>query len=251
MINTNKAVSKASFQWLLKMAWRDGKASRKKLVLFTASIVLGIAAVVSIQSFGETLKNTIDLQSKSLMGADFNIDSNQPPNERVIQIIDSLCGAQLNLLSEDERALLRNNKVGFVFQDFQLLPTLTALENVAVPLELQGDKNATKIGMELLEKVGLADRYHHYPSQLSGGEQQRVAVARAFSNKPSILFADEPTGNLDAETGEKVVELLFNLNKELGTTLVIVTHDIELAQKTQHILRLKGGKIIENQTVAQ
>jgi putative ABC transport system ATP-binding protein len=162
-----------------------------------------------------------------------------------------LCGVQLNSLSEDQRALLRNNKVGFVFQDFQLLPTLTALENVAVPLELQGDKNAAKIGMELLEKVGLADRYHHYPSQLSGGEQQRVAVARAFSNKPSILFADEPTGNLDAETGEKVVELLFNLNKELGTTLVIVTHDIELAQKTQHILRLKGGKIIENQTVAQ
>ena len=161
-----------------------------------------------------------------------------------------LCGVQLNSLSEDERALLRNKKVGFVFQDFQLLPTLTALENVAVPLELQGDKNAAKIGMELLEKVGLADRYHHYPSQLSGGEQQRVAVARAFSNKPAILFADEPTGNLDAETGEKVVELLFNLNKELGTTLVIVTHDIELAQKTQHILRLKGGKIVENQTVA-
>lgn len=162
-----------------------------------------------------------------------------------------LCGAQLNLLSEDERALLRNTKVGFVFQDFQLLPTLTALENVAVPLELQGDKNAIKIGMELLEKVGLADRSHHYPSQLSGGEQQRVAVARAFSNKPSILFADEPTGNLDAETGEKVVELLFNLNKELGTTLVIVTHDIELAQKTQHILRLKGGKILENQAIAK
>jgi len=162
-----------------------------------------------------------------------------------------LCGAQLNLLSEDERALLRNNKVGFVFQDFQLLPTLTALENVVVPLELQGNKNADKIGMELLEKVGLADRYHHYPSQLSGGEQQRVAVARAFSNKPAILFADEPTGNLDAETGEKVVELLFNLNKELGTTLVIVTHDLELAQKTQHILRLKGGKIVENQPVAQ
>ncbi|MDT8418496.1 MAG: ABC transporter ATP-binding protein [Lutibacter sp.] len=160
-----------------------------------------------------------------------------------------LCGIQLNALSEDERALLRNKNVGFVFQDFQLLPTLTALENVAVPLELQGDKNAAKIGMELLEKVGLADRSHHYPSQLSGGEQQRVAVARAFSNKPAILFADEPTGNLDAQTGEKVVELLFNLNKELGTTLVIVTHDIELAQKTQHILRLKGGKIVENQTV--
>lgn len=158
-----------------------------------------------------------------------------------------LCGTVLNTLNEDNRALLRNQKVGFVFQDFQLLPTLTALENVAVPLELQGAKNAIEISKELLEKVGLAHRLHHYPSQLSGGEQQRVAVARAFSNKPAILFADEPTGNLDAATGIKVIELLFNLNQELGTTLVIVTHDIELAQKTQHILRLKGGKIVSNQ----
>lgn len=157
-----------------------------------------------------------------------------------------LCGTELKSLTEDQRAILRNKNVGFVFQDFQLLPTLTALENVAVPLELQGAKNASKVGKELLEKVGLGDRYHHYPTQLSGGEQQRVAVARAFSNNPSILFADEPTGNLDAETGEKVIDLLFNLNKELGTTLVIVTHDLELAQKTQHILRLKGGKIVEN-----
>lgn len=157
-----------------------------------------------------------------------------------------LCGVQLNGLSEDERALLRNKKVGFIFQDFQLLPTLTALENVAVPLELQGDKNAIKRSMDLLEKVGLKDRTHHYPSQLSGGEQQRVALARAFSNRPEILIADEPTGNLDAETGEKVVKLLFDLNKEEGTTLVIVTHDIELAQKTGHILKLKGGQIIEN-----
>ncbi|CAM4293276.1 ABC transporter ATP-binding protein [Gillisia limnaea] len=157
-----------------------------------------------------------------------------------------LCGTQLNSLTEDERAILRNKNIGFVFQDFQLLPTLTALENVAVPLELQGAKNASKVGKELLEKVGLGDRFHHYPSQLSGGEQQRVAVARAFSNTPSILFADEPTGNLDAETGEKVIDLLFNLNKESGTTLVIVTHDLELAQRTQRILRLKGGKIIEN-----
>ncbi|MFO8147233.1 MAG: ABC transporter ATP-binding protein [Bacteroidota bacterium] len=157
-----------------------------------------------------------------------------------------LCGTQLNSLTEDERAILRNKNIGFVFQDFQLLPTLTALENVAVPLELQGAKNASKVGKELLEKVGLGDRFHHYPSQLSGGEQQRVAVARAFSNTPSILFADEPTGNLDAETGEKVIDLLFNLNKESGTTLVIVTHDLELAQKTQRILRLKGGRILEN-----
>ena len=162
----------------------------------------------------------------------------------------SLCGTELSSLNEDERAILRNRNVGFVFQDFQLFPTLTALENVAVPLELQGDKNAVKISEELLEKVGLGDRFHHYPSQLSGGEQQRVAVARAFSNRPSILFADEPTGNLDAETGEKVIQLLFDLNKEAGTTLVIVTHDLELAQKTRHILRLKGGKIISNQTSA-
>ena len=164
--------------------------------------------------------------------------------------IVELCGVRLNALTEDERAVLRNKKVGFIFQDFQLLPTLTALENVAVPLELQGDKDATKRALELLEKVGLKDRTNHYPSQLSGGEQQRVALARAFSNRPEILIADEPTGNLDADTGEKVVKLLFDLNKEQGTTLVIVTHDIELAQKTGHILKLKGGQIIENIKIA-
>ncbi len=159
----------------------------------------------------------------------------------------SLCDTPMNQLNEDERAGLRNKNVGFIFQNFQLLPTLTALENVVVPLELQGVKNASKTGRELLEKVGLADRSHHYPSQLSGGEQQRVALARAFSNRPAILFADEPTGNLDEETGEKVVKLLFDLNKEAGTTLVIVTHDLELAKKTQRILRLKGGRIMDNQ----
>jgi putative ABC transport system ATP-binding protein len=158
-----------------------------------------------------------------------------------------LCGTKINDLDEDQRAQLRNQEVGFIFQNFQLLPTLTALENVTVPLELQGDKNARKYGLELLEKVGLADRSHHYPSQLSGGEQQRVALARAFSNKPSILFADEPTGNLDAETGEKVIELLFDLNKEAGTTLIIVTHDYDLASRTQRILKLRGGKIMSDQ----
>jgi putative ABC transport system ATP-binding protein len=158
-----------------------------------------------------------------------------------------LCGTTLHNLNEDERAALRNKEVGFIFQNFQLLPTLTALENVIVPLELQGKKNAAKFGIALLEKVGLANRLHHYPSQLSGGEQQRVALARAFSNKPSILFADEPTGNLDEETGEKVIQLLFELNKEAGTTLVIITHDLDLANRTQQILRLKGGKIISNQ----
>lgn len=161
-----------------------------------------------------------------------------------------LCGTVLTTLSEDERALLRNKNIGFIFQDFQLLPTLTALENVSVPLELQGANNAASIAKELLEKVGLAERIHHYPSQLSGGEQQRVALARAFSNKPRLLFADEPTGNLDEETGEKVIQLLFELNKEAGTTLVIVTHDLDLARRTQHILRLKGGKILTNETTA-
>ena len=162
-----------------------------------------------------------------------------------------LCGKELHVLNEDERARLRNNQVGFIFQDFQLLPTLTALENVSVPLELQGAKNARKVAMELLDKVGLAKRYQHYPSQLSGGEQQRVALARAFSNSPSILFADEPTGNLDEETGEKVVQLLFDLNKEAGTTLVIVTHDLDLARRNKHILRLKGGKIMTNERVVK
>lgn len=161
-----------------------------------------------------------------------------------------LCNTETGPLSEDERALLRNQNVGFIFQDFQLLPTLTALENVAVPLELQGNKLASKKAKELLEKVGLGDRLQHYPSQLSGGEQQRVALARAFSNSPTILFADEPTGNLDAETGDKVIQLLFDLNKELGTTLVIVTHNIELAEKTNHILKLKSGSIVENITLA-
>lgn len=158
-----------------------------------------------------------------------------------------LCGQAIEKLNEDERANLRNEKVGFIFQNFQLLPTLTALENVVVPLELQGDKNAQKIGEELLEKVGLGDRMHHYPSQLSGGEQQRVALARAFSNKPEILFADEPTGNLDEETGEKVIQLLFDLNKEAGTTLIIISHDLDLAYRTQQVLRLKGGKIFSNE----
>lgn len=159
-----------------------------------------------------------------------------------------LCGYTLSNLNEDERAELRNKEVGFIFQNFQLLPTLTALENVSVPLELQGAKDAASKAKKLLEKVGLGDRMQHYPSQLSGGEQQRVALARAFANQPSILFADEPTGNLDEETGEKVIQLLFELNKDAGTTLVIITHDLDLAARTQQILRLKGGQILSNET---
>lgn len=168
------------------------------------------------------------------------------PNSGTVE----LCGQDLNQLNEDQRAQLRNKEVGFIFQNFQLLPTLTALENVSVPLELQGSKEATQKSKDLLEKVGLADRIHHYPSQLSGGEQQRVALARAFANAPSILFADEPTGNLDEETGEKVIQLLLDLNKEAGTTLVIISHDLDLANRTQQILRLKGGKILTNERTA-
>jgi len=153
---------------------------------------------------------------------------------------------RLDGLTEDQLAAVRNKYVGFIFQNFQLLPTLTALENVMVPLELRGEKNIRPRALDLLDKVGLADRGHHYPTQLSGGEQQRVSLARAFSNKPQILFADEPTGNLDAETSEKVVKLLFDLNKEAGTTLVVVTHDLDLAAKTQRIIKIKGGRIISD-----
>lgn len=157
-----------------------------------------------------------------------------------------LCGHDLKELNEDERAQLRNKEVGFIFQNFQLLPTLTALENVSVPLELQNASDAKDRSVALLQKVGLGDRLHHYPSQLSGGEQQRVALARAFVNTPSILFADEPTGNLDEDTGEKVIQLLFELNKDAGTTLVIISHDLDLANRTQQILRLKAGQISTN-----
>ena len=160
----------------------------------------------------------------------------------------SLAGQAISTMSENEKAEIRNQKVGFIFQNFQLLPTLTALENVMIPLELQGRaKGAKDKAIELLERVGLSGRHHHYPSQLSGGEQQRVSLARAFSNDPEILFADEPTGNLDEETGSIVEGLLFDLNKEKHTTLIIVTHDLELANKTDRIIRLKGGKIVSDE----
>ena len=158
-----------------------------------------------------------------------------------------LCGSSLSGLSEDDRALLRGKKVGFIFQSFQLLATLTALENVMVPLELLG-KNGKDIenrAKELLTDVGRGDRLDHYPSQLSGGEQQRVAIARAFINDPEILFADEPTGNLDRETGQHIEEQLFAMNKKYGTTLILVTHDNELAEKTERVIRLKGGEIVQ------
>lgn len=163
----------------------------------------------------------------------------------------TLCGIDLEPLDEDERAQVRNQHVGFVFQTFRLLPTLTALENVMVPAELRGTRDARSRASTLLDEVGLGDRLEHYPAQLSGGEQQRVAMARAFINEPRILFADEPTGNLDAETAERVEDVLFDLNETAGTTLVLVTHDQELADRTQRILRLRGGAVVGEERTSE
>lgn len=176
----------------------------------------------------------------TLLGICAGLDT---PTEGVVTLDD----VSLNALNEDDRAYLRNQKVGFIFQNFQLLATLTALENVMVPLDLRGDGQSSKEKAEsLLTRVGLGDRLDHFPSQLSGGEQQRVALARAFITDPSILFADEPTGNLDGETADEITDLIFEMNKELGTTLVMVTHNLELAEKTERILFLKSGKIVED-----
>lgn len=180
----------------------------------------------------------------TLLGLCAGLD--RPTNGKV-----QLNGINIGNLTEDERAAVRNEYVGFVFQTFQLVPTLTAIENVMVPLELREEatKSVHQYAAGLLNDVGLADRMHHYPAQLSGGEQQRVAIARAFINKPRILFADEPTGNLDTETGGTIEDLIFDLNRANGTTLVLVTHDLELANKCRRIIRLKNGKIFKDEWV--
>ncbi len=164
------------------------------------------------------------------------------PTQGSVKLID----VELQRLSEDDRAYIRNQYVGFVFQNFQLLPTLTAIENVMVPLEIRGGKQIRDRAGELLDRVGLKDRMDHYPAQLSGGEQQRVAMARAFITQPRILFADEPTGNLDEETAGTIIELLFNINWQEGTTLILVTHNLALAEHTHRILKLKGGSLMED-----
>ena len=175
----------------------------------------------------------------TLLGLCAGLD--QPTSGSVV-----LCGEALDDLDEDARARSRGRSVGFIFQQFRLIPTLTALENVSVPLELRGER-ADAEAARLLDRVGLGDRTDHYPTQLSGGEQQRVALARAFINRPRILFADEPTGNLDAETSERVEDLLFDLNTEAGTALVVVTHDLELAQRTERVLKLRGGRLVSDE----
>ncbi len=158
----------------------------------------------------------------------------------------SIDGSSIFEISEDERALVRKNTVGFVFQNFQLIDGLTALENVMMPLELRGNKKAKEKAIYQLEQVGLSERIQHFPNQLSGGEQQRVAIARAFVCSPQILFADEPTGNLDTKTGQKVVELMFDLNQKNNTTMVLVTHDIKLASRCDYQISLSAGELIES-----
>ncbi|MDX1418573.1 MAG: ABC transporter ATP-binding protein [Rubricoccaceae bacterium] len=173
----------------------------------------------------------------TLLGLCAGLD--QPTRGRVI-----LAGQDLGPLGEDARAALRARHVGFVFQSFRLIPTLTAVENAAVPLELRGEAGARRAAADLLDRVGLGDRLDHYPSQLSGGEQQRVAIARAFIGRPDVLFADEPTGNLDDDTSHRVEDLLFDLNREAGTALVVVTHDAELAARCARVVRLRGGRMV-------
>jgi putative ABC transport system ATP-binding protein len=186
----------------------------------------GFVAVVGPSGSGKT----------TLLGLLAGLD--RPTTGRV-----RLDGQDLGALDEDALARLRGEKVGFVFQSFQLIPTLTARENVQVPHELRGD-GASGMADELLARVGLAERGHHYPAQLSGGEQQRVALARAFSNRPKILFADEPTGNLDAATGGGIIDLMVELNRDLGTTLVLVTHDLDLAGRARRTIRLADGRVV-------
>ncbi len=191
----------------------------------------GFLAIVGPSGSGKT----------TLLGLLAGLD--RPTRGRVL-----LDGTDLGTLGEDDRARLRRTKVGFVFQSFQLIPTLTARENVQVPMELARSNEAGPRAQELLDRVGLGERSHHYPSQLSGGEQQRVALARAFSTRPKILFADEPTGNLDAANGATVVELMESLNVEFGTTLVLVTHDLDLAARARRTIRLADGAMMSDTT---
>jgi putative ABC transport system ATP-binding protein len=162
----------------------------------------------------------------------------------------TLKGIPLQRAGEEELARVRNQLVGFIFQSFQLLPSLTAIENVMVPAEIRGENHARSRAAELLERVGLNDRLHHYPLQLSGGEQQRVAIARAFINRPAILFADEPTGNLDTETAREIVRLIFDLNANAGTTLMLVTHDHELTRQASRVITLRGGRVVADSLAA-
>lgn len=191
-----------------------------------------------VVTHGETLAivGSSGSGKSTLLGLLAGLDS--PSSGKVL-----INGEDIGELDEDGRAAVRGKSMGFVFQSFQLLPSLTALENVMLPLQLAGGKDANILAQAALVRVGLGQRLSHYPKQLSGGEQQRVAIARAFAPKPAILFADEPTGNLDAVTGQRIIELLFTLNAEAGTTLILVTHDLALAERCQRVLRLQDGQL--------
>ncbi len=214
----------------LSMHYRS--SDRELTVLQAVNISIDEGETVAITGPSGSGKTT-------LMGLAAALDN---PSEGKVTIM----GKPVNPLSEDERAELRNKFIGFIFQNFQLMPSLTALENVMLPMELQGRSGAHAEALALLERVGLGARATHYPSQLSGGEQQRVALARAFINRPRILFADEPTGNLDGDTGALVEQLMFDLNKDFGTTLIIVTHNPDLAARTGRIISLRSGRIISD-----
>jgi putative ABC transport system ATP-binding protein len=209
---------------------------REITVLRDITFELGAGGILAITGPSGSGKST-------LLGLLAGLD--RPTRGRVV-----LDGHDLGALTEDERAQLRAAMVGFVFQSFHLIPTLTARENVQVPLELRGEDGRARAD-ELLQRVGLGDRGHHYPAQLSGGEQQRVALARAFANRPKLLFADEPTGNLDAANGQNVVALLGELNRELGTTVVLVTHEPDLAARAHRVLRLRDGALAEDSAAAK
>ena len=207
--------------------YRSGNRPLEVLAGINASVADGESlSIVGPSGSGKT----------TLLGISAGLDT---PSSGEVYILDKA----LSPLDEDARATLRSRSIGFVFQNFQLISTLTALENVCIPLELKGDKRPQKTAMEWLERVGLADRSDHYPVQLSGGEQQRVAIARACAGKPALLFADEPTGNLDGETATQIEDLLFQSHRETGNTLIIVTHNTELAARTDRVLRLRGGRI--------
>lgn len=218
----------------LKKVYSDGERSLTVLEDVSLRISPGEScAIVGPSGSGKT----------TLLGLCAGLDD---PTEGTVTLV----GQTLNTLSQNERAAIRSQHVGFVFQNFQLIPSLTALENVQVPMELRGEPGAPRAAGLLLHKVGLAGRLHHYPTQLSGGEQQRVALARAFVRPPRILFADEPTGNLDASTSELLVEMLFNLNRENGTALVLVTHDLSLAARAGRIVKMRGGRVVEDHHAA-
>ena len=218
----------------LTKTYRNG--SRTLTVLHDISFTLSSTATCAIVGPSGSGKTT-------LLGLCAGLDL---PTSGEVYLADQ----PLHLMQEDELATVRKTTIGFVFQSFQLISTLTALENVMVSVELRGEKRARKTAEELLAQVGLADRLHHYPIQLSGGEQQRVALARAFIHQPRILFADEPTGNLDEETSNQVVQLLFSLNRAAGTALVLVNHDMELARQTQRIIYLRGGRIVADKKLS-